>query len=140
MLPGPEDLTTDTPAGAQKILLPHRPPPLGPLQPINIPLYNTNLADSVGPIRHTLENFALNTSVPIVTSTRPNTYPIIANNDQEIPNASSRPRKNPDPQLLSTGNMRGITKSKAIKTEISMEKTNCLTHMAPKTKYTLDPY
>ena len=130
----------DTPADAQKILPPHRPPPLGPLQQINIPLYNTNLADFAEPTWHTLENSALNTNVPIVTSTHPNTYPIIANDDQEIPNASNRPRKNPDPQLPSTGNTRDIMKSKAIKTEILTGKTNRLTHVAPKPKYTLDPH
>ena len=131
---GQEDLTTGTPADAQKIPPPHKPLPLRPLQPINTPPYNTNLADFVEPIWLTPGNFAMNISVPIVIYMHPNTYPTIVNDNQEIPNVYNWSKRNLDPQLHSTGSTRDITKSKAIKMEILMGKTNPLTHTAPKTK------
>ena len=137
---GQEDLMMGIPADAQKTLPPRRPHHLGPLQPINIPPYNTNLADFAEPIWLTPVNFVLNINAPIVIYTHLNTYPTIANDDQETPNTYNGPKRNLDPQLHSTGSTRDIMKLKAIKMEISMGKINCLTHTALKPKYTLDPY
>ena len=131
---GQEAWTMDTPVDAPKTHPLHKPAPPGPHQPINTHLYNTNLADSVGPTQHTLENFVWNTSVPTVTSMRPNTYPTIANDNQNTPNTYHQSKGNLGSQLHLIGNTRAIMKSKAIKMETLTGKINCLTHTALKTK------
>ena len=137
---GPEDLMMDTPADAQKTPPPHKPLPPRRHQLINTHPYNTNLADFVEPIQHIPANFATNINAPIVIYTHPNTYPTIVNDDQGSPNIYHWSKRNLGPQPHSIGTTRAITKLKAIKMEILTGKTNCLTHMAPKTKYTLDSY
>ena len=127
---GQEELTTDIPAAAQKTPPPHKPLPPRRHQQTNTHPCTTNLADFVGPIQHTLMNSVTNTNAPIVIYMHQNTCLTIVNDDQGSPNAYHQSRRNLDPQPHSTGTMRAITKLKAMKMGISMEKIDHLTHMA----------
>ena len=130
-LHGQEDMTPDTLAAAPRIPPPHKLLLPGHHQQTNTHPCTINPADFVEPIQHTLVNSVTNTSALTVTSMHRNIYLTIVNDNWGSPDILHRSRKNQDPQDPSTGTMRATMRSKAMKMEISMEKIDHLTHMAP---------